>query len=86
MVGQRPEGVPLWHVPFVMHWRAEHLGADVAAADRERNRDQVWAGAVWDAEGAIGSVERMTLEMARLNRAVWREQHGLPDWAAEGWP
>ena len=82
MVGARMEGVPLWHVPFVMHWRAEHLGADVAAADREQD----WAGAVWDAEGVLGSVERMTLEMARLNRAVWRAQHGLPDWAAEGWP
>ena len=86
MVGERPEHVPLWHLPFVLHWRAEHLGAEVAATDRERNRDQDWAGAIWDAEGTMGSVATMTEAMARLNRAVWREEHHLPDGAAESWP
>ena len=86
MVGKRPENVPLWHLPFVLHWRAEHLGVEVAAEDRERNREQDWAGAVWDVEGRMGSVQAMTLAIVRLNRAVWREQVGLPEGAAEGWP
>ena len=76
----------IFRVPFVLHWRAKHLGAEVAAADRERNREQDWAGAIWDAEGAMGSVERMTLALVRLNRGIWREQHNLPEGAAEGWP
>ena len=86
MVGKRPENVPLWHLPFVLHWRAEHLGVEVAAEDRERNREQDWAGAVWDVEGRMGSVQAMTLAIVRLNRAVWREPVGLPEGAAEGWP
>jgi hypothetical protein len=86
MVGKRPENVPLWHLPFVLHWRAGHLEAEVAADDRDRNGDQDWAGVVWDAEGKMGTVAPMTLAMARLNRAAWREQHGLPEGAAEGWP
>lgn len=86
LVGKRPEDVPLWHVPFVMAWRAEHLGPEVAAEDWDRNKGQDWAGAVWDAEGRMGSLSRMTQAMARANRKVWREQHGLPEWVAEGWP
>ncbi|MBU1347892.1 MAG: hypothetical protein KKA16_13210 [Alphaproteobacteria bacterium] len=86
LVGKRPEDVPLWHLPFVLHWRAEHLGAEVAADDRERNARQDWAGAIWDAEGRMGSVAAMTWAMVRLNRATWRAQHGLPEGAAEAWP
>lgn len=86
MVGERPETTPLWHIPFVLHWRAEHLGPEVAAGDRARNAGQDWAGAVWDAEGRMGTIPRMTLKLARLFRVEWREQHGLPEWAAGDWP
>lgn len=86
LVGKRPEDFDLWHLPFILHWRAEHLGPEVAADDRARNRDQDWAGAIWDAEGKMGSVRAMTRALVRLNRTAWREQHGLPDGAAEGWP
>ncbi|WGM30006.1 hypothetical protein [Brevundimonas sp. NIBR11] len=86
MMGDRPGEVSQWHIPFVMAWRAEHLGAEVAAADRERYRDEDWAGAVWDAEGNMGSVPMMTLKLARLFAADWRKEHGLPEGVAEGWP
>ncbi len=86
MVGKRREIVPLWHVPFVLHWRAENLGAEAAAEDRARNAHQDWAGAVWDADGTMRPLSLMTHAMARLNAATWREQHGLPDGVAEGWP
>lgn len=86
MVGKRPEEFSLWQLPFILHWRAEHLGPEVAAEDRERNRDQDWAAAIWDAEGKMGSVRAMIRALVRLNRTAWREQHGLPDGAAEGWP
>ncbi len=87
MVGKRPGTAPLWHIPFIMHWRAEHLGAEIAAEDRERNKGQDWAAAVWDAEGKmIDGVRPMTLALIRLLRAEWREEMGLPDGVEEDWP
>lgn len=86
LVSERPEDVPLWHLPFVMRWRAERLGPEVAADDRARNRDQLWATALWDEEGRLGSLADMTRALARLYRDDWRRRYNLPEWAATGWP
>jgi hypothetical protein len=86
LVGRRPEDVPLWHLPFVMQWRAEHLGPEAAADDRARNLDQAWAAVIWDADGRMGLLETMTRALARLYRDDWRAQEKLPDWAAPDWP
>ena len=86
MVGERPEDVDLWHLPFVLKWRARHLGPETAAEDRNRNRDQDWAEAIWDAEGKMGSVRTMTRALVRLHAAEWREANGLPEGVMEGWP
>lgn len=86
MTGGPLEDVPLWHLGFVLRWRAEHLGAEVAAGDRARNRAQPWAAAVWEADGGLRPQAQADLALARLHRVDWRREAGLPDGAAEGWP
>ena len=77
-----PSGPPdptraVWHLSFIYHWRAEHLGAQVAAGDYERAKGKAWAG-FWDEEGRLKSLSRMDREMMRMNREDWREEAGLP--------
>ncbi len=79
---------PLWHLSFLLVWRAENLGAEVAAADREQAlaKGSAWAEAVWDADGRIRPLEVIDRAMMRRYRDTWRDQVGLPDRAAESWP
>lgn len=86
MAGGGLEGVPLWHVGFVLTWRAEHLGAETAARDRDWMRRHGWAGAFWDADGRLQNMGYLDAVTLTANRAAWREDMGLPDGAAEGWP
>lgn len=81
------EGVPLWHVGYVLAWREERLGAETAKADRNwMTGRHEWARSFWRADGglkAVGYLDAATLE---ANRAEWREDAGLPDGVAESWP
>ena len=86
MGGGSLKGVPLWHVGFVLAWRAERLGAEAAARDGAWMRRHGWVKAFWDADGRLKAVEEMDATTLAANRAAWREDAGLPDGAAEAWP
>ncbi|MBN8553427.1 MAG: hypothetical protein J0L52_11095 [Caulobacterales bacterium] len=86
MAGGPLEDAPLWHLGFLMHWRAEHLGAETARADHARDRDAPWAEAVWDADGALRPLVEIDQRLLALSRKAWRRQVGLPNGAAEWAP
>ena len=86
MQGGPVDEAPLWHLGFILTWGAEHLGPEVAAADRERAKDQPWAEAVWDEAGRLRRPAAQDMAMMRLHRATWREEVGLPEGAAEWAP
>ena len=86
MAGGSLKGVPLWHVGFVLTWRAGHLGAETAARDRNWMGRHGWAGGFWDADGRLRNVGYLDAVTLTANRAAWREDMGLPEGAAEGWP
>lgn len=77
MRGERLEEAPLWHLSFILDWRAQHLGPDVARLDHERGKDRVWCG-FWDEDGQLRPLSWLDREMMRLNRDEWREEVGLP--------
>jgi hypothetical protein len=82
-----PTGVPLWHVGFVVEWRAEHLGAAVAARDRAwLTAAHPWAASFWGDEGGLGLAGYLDAVTLMANRDAWREEVGLPDGAAEDVP
>lgn len=85
LTSERVDEAPLWHLSFIYHWRAEHLGAQVAAADYQRAKDRAWCG-FWDDDGRLKSLSRMDREMMRLNREDWREEAGLPPGVAKWCP
>lgn len=82
---ERIEEAPLWHLSFIYHWRAEHLGPEVAAKDYERAKDRAWCG-FWHEDGRLKSLVQMDREMMRLNRESWRDEAGLPPMAAKWCP
>ena len=86
MKGGPWEDLPVWHLGFVLAWRAEHLGAETAAADRERATDRPWARAVWDSAGQMRDLESIDWEIIRLHRDDWRREAGLPEGAAPHYP
>lgn len=86
MDGGPLEGVPLWHVGFVLAWRAERAGAEAAARDRAWMERHEWAGAFWDAAGRLHAVEHLDDVTLEANREAWREDAGLPEGEAEIWP
>ena len=55
MTGQEMDGAPLWQVPFLYHWRAEHMGPETAARDRARAAElgHPWAGELWNEDGSL---------------------------------
>lgn len=71
---------PLWHIPWLYHWRAEHLGAEAAARDRARAREagQPWAETFWRPDGSLRALEDLDAEMARLHPEDLRTELGLP--------
>ena len=80
------EAVPLWHVGFALAWRAEHLGAETAARDREGAGRHGWTGAFWDADGRLRDLETLDAVTLEANSDAWRDDAGLPDGAAADWP
>lgn len=86
MAGGPLEDAPLWHLGFLMHWRARHLGEATAQADYADNRNAPWVEAVWDAEGALRPLADIDQRLLVLSRKAWRRLVGLPDGAAEWEP
>ena len=78
--------VPIWHLGFLLAWRARHLAPEVSAGDRERNREQAWAAAIWAEDGAMRQQTAMDYQLTQLHRDEWRREAGLPDGAAPGYP
>ena len=81
-----PMNCSVWHLGWLYRMRAERLGPEIAAADREDARDQPWADLFWNADGALRRQGRLDDETMRLWRDAWREQAGLPPGAAERIP
>ena len=86
MRGRPLDGVPLWHVGFVLAWRAEHLGDETAARDRDWARRYGWTGRFWDADGGLRALDEMDEITLDANSEAWREDVGLPDGVAPDWP
>ncbi len=82
-----PVGTPLWHVGFVLEWRAEHLGAEAAAKDRAWLMEKhPWAEGFWDEEGRLRRAGYVDMLILMANREAWREETGVPDGVAEDVP
>ena len=81
MTDERLSRAPHWHIPWLYHWRATHLGPEATARDRARaiEMGQPWAERFWDADGALKPLAWLDLEMARLHPEDWRAAIGLPD-------
>lgn len=80
MRDERLMQAPLWHIPWLYHWRAERLGTEAAARDRDRAREtgQPWAEAFWREDGSLRPLEDLDEEMARLHPEELRAELGLP--------
>jgi transposase-like protein len=86
MAGGGLEGVPLWHLGFVLKWREENLTAETGARDRDWARRYGWTAGMWDAAGRLEPLMWLDGVTLHANREAWREEAGLPEGAAEDWP
>ena len=86
MQGEELNEVPTWHMGYLVVFRANHLGPETAAADRERFRDRDWAPAVWDEAGRFRPQYEIDRRLLLMHRKEWREEVGLPEGAAEDYP
>ena len=86
MAGGPLDAAPLWHAGFLLAWRAEHLGAETAARDREWAARRGWTADFWDEDGRLRSPEYLEMVTLKANREAWREEVGLPDGVAPVWP
>lgn len=86
MAGGALEGVPLWHLGFVLKWREAHLTAETAARDRDWARRYGWTGKMWNGDGRLEPLMWLDGVTLFAHREAWREDAGLPKGAAEDWP
>lgn len=86
MAGGPLEDAVLWHLGFLLHWRADRLGPETAEADRARHQGAKWAEVVWDEDGRLRPLHRIDHGLMQFARDDWRAWAGLPDGAARGWP
>lgn len=84
LAGREIEDVSVWHLGFLFHQRAERLGPETAAADREkvRARGDDWADDVWDAAGRLKPLAAIDRALIRRWREDWRAEQGLPEGVA----
>ena len=75
---------PVWHVGFIYRQRAETLGPEAAAGDRERARAHPWGEAFWNEDGTLKPQWVLDDETIRLHAGLWREHAGLPPGVAIG--
>ena len=76
----------VWHLGWLYRMRAERLGPETAAADREAAKDRPWAGLFWKPDGTLWRQGRLDDASLTLWREDWRRQAGLPDGVAERVP
>ena len=87
MAGGSLQQVPLWHLGFVLDWRAEHLTAETAARDRDWARRYGWTQEMWNEEtGRLYPLPWLDNITLRANAATFREDIGLPEGVEENWP
>ncbi|NJC40123.1 transposase-like protein [Brevundimonas alba] len=86
MAGGALERVPLWHLGFVLRWRAGRLTPETAARDRDWARRYGWTGALWKEDGSLYHQAWLDGATIQANRDEWRADAGLPDGVAEDWP
>lgn len=86
MQGGPLENTPLWHLGFVLTWRADNLTAETAARDREWAGRYGWTSALWSETGWLHPPSYLDEVTLQANRDAWREDAGLPAGAAEAWP
>ena len=83
MTDERLMRAPHWHIPWLYHWSAEHLGPQAAAQDRARavEAGHPWAETFWRPDGTLRPLHVMDDDMARLHPEAFREALGLPEGA-----
>jgi hypothetical protein len=86
MRGEPLAQVPVWHLGFVLEWRAENLPPDQAARDREWALSHGWTAAFWSDTGWLHPLSYLDEVTLQANRDDWREDAGLPPGVAEAWP
>ncbi|MBX3478362.1 MAG: hypothetical protein KF910_12180 [Brevundimonas sp.] len=86
LAGGPLEGATAWRLGWLYRMRAQRLGPEVAAADREAARDKPWFEAFWTDEGRLRRQGRLDQATLVLWRDDWRRQAGLPQGAAERFP
>ena len=86
MAGGALKDVPLWHLGFVLSWRAERLPAETAARDRDWARRHGWTGRFWDEAGRLQPQVWLDGVTLYANAAAWREDVGLPPGKAPNHP
>lgn len=86
MQGGPLEQTPLWHLGFVLAWRAAHLTPETAARDRAWASRYGWTSAFWGETGQLHPTSYLDAVTLQANRDAWREDAGLPPGAAETWP
>lgn len=88
IAGRPVEDISVWHLAFLYHQRAEKLGPETAAEDRERvrARGDEWFDDFWDANGRLKPLHLMDRAMRARFRDDWRAEQGLPEGAAAGVP
>lgn len=77
---ERLSFAPPFHIPWLYHWRADHLGAEAAARDRAwaREAGHPWAEVFWRDDGTLRPLGTLDEEMARLHPEELRQELGLP--------
>lgn len=86
MQGGPLEQAPLWHLGFVLTWRADSLTPETAARDRAWAGRYGWTAAFWSETGRLHPPSYLDAVTLHANRDAWREDAGLPPGAAETWP
>lgn len=87
MTGGPIKGVPIWHLGFLLDWRAQRLGAEAMAEDRAYLEPHAWTHQFWNEDGSLrGPVDWMDAMTLHANRMEWREDHGIPEGVVEWWP